>query len=142
MCFGAKNHQFGRFYAPKGGRLAAIKLVHLYGYVSCHRHITSYWSYWGCGYIPGLKDDVNVVVTTSANHVLFPPSQFTISNTKWSNIIGYNSWSPELVLSVFSHPYWVSSGQELRLWYGEDFANLSEDDNGGRACCDVYALFV
>lgn len=137
VCFGAKNHQFGRFYAPKGGRLAAIKLVHLYGYVSSDTGKVCQWSYWGCGY-----DEINVVVTTKSNHVLFPPSQFIKSSTKWSKIIGYNSWSPELVLSVFSHPYWVSSGQELRLWYGEDFVNLSEGDNGGRACCDVYALFV
>lgn len=142
MCFGAKNHQFGRFYAPKGGRLAAIKLVHLYGYVSCHRHNVAHWSYWGCSHHDYVNDNVGVVITTTANHVLFPPSQFIKTSEKWSYIIGYNSWSPELVLSVFSHPHWVSSGQELRLWYGEDFANFSEDDNGGRACCDVYALFV
>ena len=54
----------------------------------------------------------------------------------------YNSLSPELILSVYSHPRWVSSGQELRLWYGEDLVNSSEGDNGGRACCDVYALYV
>lgn len=49
--------------------------------------------------------------------------------------------SPELVLSFF-HPYSVHSGQELRLWYGEDFMNISEADNGGRACVDIYALYV
>ena len=48
VCFEAKGNRFGRFYVPRG-RLAAIKLVHLYGYVSCHVHGPSFWSYWGCG---------------------------------------------------------------------------------------------
>ena len=34
VCFGAKGDKFGTFRAP-AGRLAAIKLVYLYGYVSC-----------------------------------------------------------------------------------------------------------
>jgi len=141
VCFGARNHQFGKFYVP-GGTLAAIKLVHLYGYVSCHTVSSSSWSYWGCGSDPVVKGHVNVVVATSARHILFPPNQFIASDRKWSKIPGYNSLSPELVLSVFSHPHKVTSGQELRLWYGEDFADDSEGDNGGRACSDVYALYV
>ena len=138
MCFGAKNHQFGRFNAPSHGSLAAIKLVHLYGYVSCHH---SSWSYWGC-FVPDKRNQINVVITTAANHVLLPPSQFISPNTKWSTIHGYNEFSPELVMSVFSHPHSVRRGQELRLWYGEDLVNHSEHDNGGRVCCDVYALYV
>ena len=124
--------------------MGAVKLVHLYGYVSCDTRRTSYWSYWGCGNNPyaGIKDLVDVVITTSANHIILPPSQFTTSFLKWSKIPGYNSLSPELVLSSFSHPVRVYSGQQLRLWFGEDLLNRSEADNGGRACCDVYGLYV
>lgn len=141
VCFGAKNHQFGRFRVRSGGRLATVKLVHLYGYVTCDTRHISYWSYWGCGsYYSG--DKINVVITTASNHVLLPPGQFIVHHgAKWSKLPGYTSVSPELVLSFF-HPYSVHSGQELRLWYGEDLMNAGEADNGGRACVDIYALYV
>ena len=142
VCFEARNNQFGTFYVPSSGNLAAIKLVHRYGNVSCHTGSTSNWSYWGCGADPPLRGQVNVVITASANYVLFPPDRFNASDTKWYKIPGYNSLSPELVLSRFSHPYWVDSSQELRLWYGEDLVNQSEEDNDGRACCDVYVKYV
>lgn len=148
VCFGARNHQFGRFFMPSSGRLAAIKLVHLYGYVSCSKHgNVDHWSYWGCGYSFSLtRDKVNVVITTSSNHIILPPNQFLnggwLGSAKWHEILGYNSWSPELVFSVFSHPLRVSSGQQLRVWYGEDLVDLYETDNGGRVCCDVYARYV
>ena len=143
MCFGAKGIQFGKFSVPSGGKLLAIKLVHLHGYVSCNTRQVYHWSFWGCGlHGGGLKDQVDVAITTSANRLLLPPSQFITDNTyKWSKIPGYNSLSPELVLSVFSSPLTVSSGQELRLWYGEDLANDS-GDNGGKSCCDVFARFM
>ena len=145
VCFGARNHQFGRFYVPSSGKLAAIKLVHRYGYVSCDTHSTSHWSYWGCGDNPwnGINKMVDVVITNSDNHILLPPNQLiTIDNAGWSKIPGYNSLSPELVLSVFSHPHSVNSRQELRLWYGQDLMNYSEENNGGRVCCDVYVDYV
>ena len=144
MCFEAKNNQFGRFYVPSSGKLAAIKLVHRYGYVSCDTRISFYWSYWGCGVNPwnGLKDLVDVVITNSANHILLPATQFITTGTKWSKIPGHNSLSQELVLSVISQPHGVTAGQELRLWYGEDLVNLSEGNNGGRVCCDVYVDYA
>ena len=146
VCFGARNHQFERFYMPSSGRLAAVKLVHLYGYESCKTPVgVDNWTYWGCGYSQ-VQHKVNVVITTSTNRILFPPNRL-LSRThggesKWHHIIGYNSWSPELVLSVFSHPHWISYRQQLRVWYGEALMDLGEGDNGGRVCCDVFALYV
>ena len=143
VCFEAKGSRFGRFYVPRG-RLAAIKLVHLYGYVSCHVHGPSFWSYWGCGDNPsmGLNTQVNAVITDSSNHILLPPIQFQkISSLKWYRVPGYNSLSPELVLPFFSSPKWVHSNQELRVWYGENLVK-NNGDNGGKVCADVYALFV
>ena len=142
MCFGAKSDQFGKFSVPSGGKLLAIKLVHLQGYVSCDTRQVYHWSFWGCGSHGNLKGHVNVAITTSANHILLPASQFFTGSSKWSKIPGYNSLSPELVLSVFSSPLTVSSGQELRLWYGEDLTASTESDNGGKSCCDVFARFM
>ena len=143
VCFGAKDNQYGRFYVTGSYRkLAAVKLVHLYGYVSCYTRYVSHWSYWGCGSYRGALGKINVVITTSGNHVLLPPRQFIArAGSKWFQVPGYNSLSPELVLSFFS-PSRVNRRQELRVWYGEDLMNTSEGDNGGTACVDVYAIFV
>ena len=117
-------------------------LVHLYGYVTCDTRHVSYWSYWGCGsYVPGLGK-INVVITTSDNHVLLPPREFIVHDgAKWSKVPGHSSLSPKLMLSFFS-PSRVSKNQELRVWYGEDLMNAGEGDNGGTICVDVYAIFV
>ena len=144
VCFGAKDQQFGTFSVPSSGRLLAIKLVHLYVYVTCLATKVEYWSQWGCGTYNSFKDQVDVVITTATNGVLLPASQFiTYGTLKWSKIPGYNSLSPELVLSVFSSPLSVTTGQVLRLWYGEDLANNGgQRDNGGTSCCDVFARFM
>ena len=81
-----------------------------------------------------MQAQVSVTITTTANRILLPPKQFlTIPSLEWYKIPGYNSVSPELILSVLSTPNWISSEQELLLWYGEDLVNFSEEDNG--ACC-------
>ena len=142
MCFGARNNQFGRFYLPSRGRLAAIKLVHSYGYVSCYTGTSTNWSYWGCA---GITTEVNVVITTKSNRAILPPSQFLSSSFPagmWSRLPGYDSLSSRLVLRFFSHPLKVRRRQQLRLWYGEDLMNWTEWDNGGRSCAYVYALYV
>ena len=142
VCFGTRNNLFGKFHVPNTRRplrLASIKLVHLYGYVSCETGTPSNWSYWGCA---GLRGQVNVVITTSANHIILPAKQFFVHHAKWSRIPGYDSLSQELVMSVAHHPFQVKSRQQLRLWYGEDLVNWAEGDNGGYSCCDVYARFV
>ena len=145
MCFGAKGNSFGSFLSPKTGRLAAIKLVHLYGYVSCDVASASYWSFWGCGGNPwnGINKLVNILIASASNHILIPEGKLdmNVHGLKWSKIPGYNSESPEIVLSAFN-PHWMVSRQRLRLWYGEDLLNRSVGNNGGKVCCKVYALFV
>ena len=142
VCFGARDTQYGTFRAPISGRLAAVKLVHLYGYVRCSTSQVSYWSFWGCGNHPSVNNHVNVLITKSSNHILLPPSQFIRNGPgKWSKIPGYNSNSPQFVMS--SQPtFHVRAGELLRLWYGEDFTGYTESDNEGRVCCDVHIFIV
>ena len=141
VCFGAKNSQHGGFSVPYGGKMAAVKLVRLSGYVACSTGSIYYLSFWGCGTHTHLKNHFNVVVTTSSNHIILPLSQFfTWSGGKWYELPGYNSLSPDLVLPFYSS-YSVTSGQQFHLWYGEDLVNWYESDNTGRVCCDVYALY-
>ncbi|CAH3156291.1 unnamed protein product, partial [Porites lobata] len=88
-----------------------------------------------------MQAQVSVTITTTANRILLPPKQLlTIPSLEWYKIPGYDSSayvrfnalayyalvSPELILSVLSTPNWISSDQELLLWYGEDLVNFSE----------------
>ena len=144
VCFSARGERPGWFYVPSGD-LAAIKLVHLYDYVTCNYPTSSSWSYWGC-VIPQHRYQVNVAITTSSSYTaILPLSRFLSGSShakarKWSYIPGYTGLSSTLVLS-FNHSYY-SSGETFRLWYGEDLTNSSENDNAGRTCCDVYGRFV
>ena len=141
MCFSARGNQYGTFYTPLPGKVAAVKLVYLYGYVTCQKYNADNWSFWGCGL--RMKDLVNVVVTRSNNHMILPPNQFIGSRAgKWCKLPAYDSFSPEIVLSFFSNPLTLSSHTQLRLWYGEDLVNYTEGDNDGRVCADVYILYV
>ena len=143
MCFGARDNKYGSFHVPYGGRIAAVKLIYVSGYVTCTGQIST-WSFWGCGTYPSLKNHVSLAITTSSNGLLMPPNSFFTyagGSGKWSQLHGYNSFSPEIILPRFL-PYPVSSGQELRLWYGEDLVAYAEGDNGGLVCCNVYVLYV
>ena len=139
MCFGTRGHSYGIFHAPSNGNVGSIKLVHLYGYVTCSNDDLLHWSFWGCGH---MMDDVNVVITSSSDNKVLPPDEFmTIHSGMWFNVPGYNSFSKEIVLSSFQF-FSVQAGQQFRLWYGEDLKDDTQEDNDGMVCADVYILYV
>ena len=41
LCFGTRDDQFGKFSSPYSGKLASVKLVHLYGNVTCKKEYPS-----------------------------------------------------------------------------------------------------
>ena len=138
VCFGARDNTFGR--VPSSGKLVSVKLVHVYGYVTCDKRNRAYWSLWGCGHYP---KDVNVIITTSFDKILLPSNEFfTGLVLKRSSIPGHNSLSPELVLSAVPNLQNLAGGLELRLWYGQDLANSLEGNNGETSCCDVYVRLI
>jgi len=71
---------------------------------------------------------LNILLPQSQQHVFVVP--------------GYHTNSPQLVFPDVQPPLQVSSGQELRVWYGEDWIDGSENDNGGLSCVGVYARIV
>ena len=135
VCFGAKDNRFGRFPVKVRGSLQAVKLVHLSGQVSCAKHQVS-WSKWGCDG-PSRVQYIRVFLTNASNTILLP-----MGKTSKYTIPGYDAKSSEIVFRGFLTPLLVSSGQELRLWYVDDFNNYTEDDNGGTSCTDVFAKYL
>ena len=142
LCFGTRDDQFGKFSSPYSGKLASVKLVHLYGNVTCNKRKPQCWAYWGCGQCN--SPHISIVITDSNNSILFPSREFMLDKSgTYSFIPGYDSLSPELVLLALSNPPFVTRGQELRVWYGEDFNKKAYvADNEGESCCDIYARFM
>ena len=68
-----RDNTFGSFVVPSSGKLVSVKLVHVYGYVTCDKRNRAYWSFWGCCHYP---KDVNVVITTSFDKILLPSNEF------------------------------------------------------------------
>ena len=130
VCFGAKDNQFGKFEVEVSGSVEAVKLVHVSGSVSCGSGV---FSNWGCS--PG-DATIHTVITTSSNVILLPESQQV-----WYNLPGYDTSSKEIVFTGLSSPLLLSSGQELRLWYAEDYNNQYEANNAGMTCADVFAKY-
>ena len=136
VCFGAKDNQFGRFQVELGGSIQAVKLVHLTGQVTCNRHHVNAWSKWGCG-PPYSVLVIGVFLTDASNNIVLPMGQ-----SSSYTIPGYDAQSSEIVFSGFPNPLHLSSDKELRLWYAEDLKDLTEIDNNGRSCTDVFAKYL
>ena len=133
VCFGAKDNQFGGFVVEVDGLIDAVKLVHLYGQVSCAVS-NGRWSNWGCG-----TENLMVFLTNSTDDILIPK----VDGDKYKyKIEGYKSKSPEIIWKDFINPIRLTSGQELRLWHSEDLLDYHEYDNNGTSCTDVFALYL
>lgn len=152
VCFSARGDNPGVFRIDREGFVAAIKLVHVSGHVSCgntngHSSSISYKSNWGCPinhpYIG--SSPLGTFITTPSRQVLFPRKKIIgdKSKTTWYSLPGFDHDSPILVFHDFSNPEFVQQGQELQLWYGEDLENIGEDDNSGESTCvEVYVWYL
>ena len=93
--FWRRYNTFGSFSVPYGSKIAAVKLVHPSGYVTCDKRIFSYWSFWGCGKRPAVKYRVGVVITTISGVIITPERPFLKKDPgKFSELPRYKSFSP------------------------------------------------
>ena len=125
-----------------------MKLRHTSGHVTCETSCTlaNCYTKWGCPTNHPVfgKPPMGTLITTASNRVLFPCDRFIARNmsSKWYVLPDFDPNSPTLVFDDFQHPIYVTPGQNLRLWYGEDLKNSGEDNNGGETCADVYGWFM
>ena len=132
VCFGARDDSFGSFRMQLNGNITSVRLMHLTGNVTCSRNKP--YSYWGCGD----NEMLRTIVTDSGNGKVFPSQSLERSY----KLRGIKSNSEELTFSNLTKPLKVETGQEFRVWYNEDLRNEFENDNNGKTCADVYALYV
>ena len=99
----------------------------------------------GNGYVYDVYDKgLSVILTVLEDHQekILAPAASKIDPQGWYQLEGYTSSSSILVFHVPKEPHYIYAASELRLWYGEDFKNFTDSDNGGRACADVYGLLA
>ena len=82
--------------------------------------------------------DLRTFVTNGSNVVVFPKN----SSKQKYQLPGVWSNSTVLTFNNLTVPLAVATGQEFRVWYHEDLKEVSEFDNGGKTCLDVFALYV
>lgn len=138
VCFGAKRNQYGKITVPYEGVVSALRFVHQSGGVKCNPRFPE--TNYGCaGRRYHNKEKIGVYVTDDKNDVIFPQNPVNEKYGFYSKPL-YNAESPELVFMA-DQPLYVKKGVEMRVWYGEDLVNVSEYDNMGKSCSDVYARF-
>ena len=143
-CYGSYGEKYGTFKSSQTGYLSSLKLIHLDGYVTCKYYKPTYKSFWGCNSEDtGFKYLVNTWITKSNDQVIFPVTTTTpydiFGNYKlegFDQLSGYLKWDADKY-----DPIMLQQGEELKIWYGEDYNNIHEFDNDGEHCVEVYALF-
>ena len=137
VCFGAKHNKYGAFTPGQNAFIWAFMLKHRSGHVTCNVHSGSQRkSAWGCS--PNHKD-ILTFLTDDRNIIIGPRFSQPMSQSYY-HLPGYLSSSPYLIFFMGKSAYGLHHMAELRLWYGEDLVNVSESDNGGTSCADVYGL--
>lgn len=131
VCFGAKDSKFGSFTIKKKGIITTVKLVHRSGKISCYGG-SGGLSNFGCN-----QNRIETLITGDNNQIMFPEK---VGGRGEYVLPGYTDNSHEIVLDNPNNNAYVSIGQHLRIWYGEDYKKRGEGDNQGRSCVDVYVI--
>jgi len=145
VCFGARDNKYGAFNITKSGLLKTMKLVHKSGSIKCNQDFPA--SYWGCTTSPYyINDSLMTIITNTKKEAILPPAVDLKSNNANKNDFFYNlngttHTTPELVFRDLAIELSVARSQEFQIWYGQDWKDLSEDNNSGQSCVDVYAWY-
>ena len=148
---------FGTFSLPIDA--TAIKLVYTSGGVSCNyagrvnrRGVPTAYSNWGCDFEAGSSLGTFITPDCGGNcdrtDVVAPAQTRIASDNLWwapyDRIdIDARNWAgaDELVFTMddsTDHVQTMFSAGNYQLWYGEDLADRSEQDNAGETCVDVW----
>ena len=147
VCFEAKDNQYGAFNMSKSGRLKTMKLIHRSGSVHCNPETGA--SYWGCTYDVAYSGKLMTIITDNNRVAVLPDDEDMQATPNVCDgpkhvysLDGTDHKSPALVFRNLSNPLSVSRNQELQIWFRQDWADCSENNNRGKTCVDVYAWYA
>ncbi|XP_068734533.1 uncharacterized protein [Montipora capricornis] len=146
VCFGSRYNKYGAFRVTKTGKVKAMKLLHRNGSIKCNPDYSE--SYWGCTNTGAYPSDTLMTIITNANkEAILPPAEELKARNNGEKhfyvLEGVGQRFAELVLeNLPSTQLYFSRNQELQIWYGQDWADLSESNNSGTTCADVYVWYI
>ena len=145
VCLGARDNQYGAFTVTKSGLVKAMKLVHRNGSIQCNPIDPP--TFWSCSYVNVYPNNSFMTIITNSNRKPLLPSQEKLQLGQCSKryyyvLEGVNQGSPELILGNLSRPLNLLKGQQLQIWYGQDWVGCSEHNNNGTTCVDIFAWYI
>ncbi|XP_028411435.1 uncharacterized protein LOC114533995 [Dendronephthya gigantea] len=136
-CVGSRGNHFALLtYKETSGFVSAFRLTHVRGRIGCSAGARTNW---GCN----SRHRTNMYVTDINNVVMYPSPVLTKPYQKggWYHLPGYDENSPKLVFSDVGTRF-IYSGQQIRVWYGEDLYGYTEADNHGLTCFKAELYFL
>ena len=86
------------------------------------------------------------IMTNSKGEALLPPIETmegrSCSKKHYYDLEETGHKSPVLVYRNLSSVLPLARGEELQIWYGQDWVDCSEETNSGVTCVDVYAWYI
>ncbi|XP_065659206.1 uncharacterized protein LOC100202932 [Hydra vulgaris] len=137
-CFHARGNQPAVVSVNKTGWLVAAKLVHVSGIMKCHPSLPG--SNFGCV----IDNLFNVFICDEKRQIIFPSPNQAITYDPYKNYQyrGFTANENEVVFTDLSYPVYLKAGKQVTIWNGEDLFDLTEEDNSGIVCVDVYGSFL
>ncbi|XP_022786940.1 fibulin-2-like [Stylophora pistillata] len=139
VCFGTKNNDCGTFIIREAGQIYTFQLVHTSGLVRCATDLEL--TKWGCPHPSFGHYNLMTVITYRNKRVVLLAEFAKYTGMYRYRLNGSDVNSPRLVFNLLPTPLVVSVNQQFQIWYGQDLADLSEYNNAGKTCTDVYALY-
>ena len=86
------------------------------------------------------------IMTNSKGEALLPPIETlegrSCGKKHYYDLEETGHKSPVLVYRNLSSVLPLARGEELQIWYGQDWVDCSEENNSGVTCVDVYAWYI
>lgn len=152
VCFGTRDDKYGSFNIIQAGEILGLKLTHLFGTLVCFNGSSP--SFWGCqSELYGDKTLMTYISHANERREILPRKAQVEVGGPWRSdgkcqheiytykISGVNDTSPEIIFDTTSEPLRVSHDQQFWIWFGQDIADCSEENNEGKSCVDVYGWY-
>ncbi|XP_020906688.1 uncharacterized protein LOC110244804 [Exaiptasia diaphana] len=145
VCFGTKDDTFGTFTITKDGKIKKFKLYYAGGF-GLVTELFGAAGRWGAPSVNALliNTKIETHITDAGNNRITPPVGYKIYNG-WGqmsyDIPGYGYMSDYIILPEISPAISVKIGDQFRIWFGQDWQNINENNNKGQSCADVSAFY-
>ena len=135
VSYGAKDNSYGTFTLKKTARIDQFKFEYVSGWLRCLTGGAV--SYWGCSYYGSDKILTSIV---KDSRIIFPSGHNTYESFTIFTMSPYNGKSPSIVFPASG--YAGTKGEQLEIWFAEDFFGREQANNSGQININVYVKYL